>query len=355
MFKRVVERLHNTQLGKLCIILDDLDKSEYFYRKHVYDKGIFEITEAGYLVSNILRHWFKNGQKILLLRPWEYFQLNLDNALQSAHMIFVQGLDHEGQKLFAGNRSLGCKKNDCQLDDACLGNVTTNHVANDCSLCKNCYFNNCHLEIQSLCYMPNKYRLLIEQQSIPPLKPIVFIASLLLHELFQNNELSFKDFSLEKVGRFAWEHYLQRSFIFTDVDFTTGTSGLDRKEINMFFTCAIEKSQFFSESSKDLTFLFSHILLQELLAALFLLSLPTDEFDIVLETNKHFFQNESFAVLNEFMSVICSDLLLKNYHKTIFRKIHLKNIQTLQKFLGKNFYPITCTNVATTNHFQFQI
>ena len=210
LFKRVVEKLQNSK-EKVCIILDDLDKSEYNYKKHVYDKAIFETTEAGFLVTNILRKWFRNGQKIVLLRPWEFFQLHVDNALQSMNTIYVQGIDHER---LSEDMKIRCQRKSCRSNNACLGSVITNHNASECSLCKHCCMNNCHKEIQSLSNMPNLRNLLIKQLSLTPSSAVVAVASVLTHDLYRKIRIFLKNFSLNNIGRFAWENYAQRYTLF---------------------------------------------------------------------------------------------------------------------------------------------
>ena len=327
LFKRVVEKLQNSK-EKVCIILDDLDKSEYNYKKHVYDKAIFETTEAGFLVTNILRKWFRNGQKIVLLRPWEFFQLHVDNALQSMNTIYVQGIDHER---LSEDMKIRCQWKSCRSNNACLGSVITNHNASECSLCKHCCMNNCHKEIQSLSNMPNLRNLLIKQLFLTPSSAVVAVASVLTHDLYRKIRSFLKNFSLNNIGRFAWENYAQRYFVFEEGDFLA--SDLKREEINLFFSCMVESSLFSSEDCNDLVFFFSHILLQELLAALWLLTLPSPDFKVELNVHKKSFLDGSFDVLRDFMLAICTNPLLKKYHKTLFKEVQLENLQYLRQSL----------------------
>ena len=335
LFKRVVERLHNAQLSKVCIIMDDIDKSEYVYKKYVYDKGLFDKTKAGYIVSNILRHWFKNGQKILLLRPWEYFQLSVNDVLHPTHVIYVKGIDHKAQKMLAKESfMLGCRRTGCQLRNACLGVIATVHEPAECSLCKSNFQNNCHFEIQSLCYLPYNCKLLVQHQTFLLSSTIFIVTSIMLHEISRNNELSLSTPFWEKIGYFAWENYAQGLFVFGEGDLLT--SDLNRNEINFFFNCGTENPQLFSDCGYDLVFFFSHILQQELLASLWLLSLPIEQFTKQVQNNKESFMNGSFAVICDFMSVICNDLLLKKYHKIFFKQHSIENFEYLQSFMGKS-------------------
>jgi len=350
MFKRVVERLHGSKQETVCIILDDLEKSNFTYENYVYNKGIFETTQAGYLVSNILRDWFQNSKIILLLRPWQYFRLNLDLALPKFQVIYVQGIDHKGQKNLGGGCATGCGKPGCTLGDACLGVVISKHVVDECSICKYSQNNNCHFEIQSLCYVPNNCKFLVELQQrqqqqqqqhqqqlvFQPAPPILIVIIVLIHELlnaYRRKEISINNSILEIVGKFAWSQYKENCFIFDESDLIF--SGLSSEELSIFFSCYVENTSFTCQDSADFVFFFSHVLQQELLAALFLLSLSTDDFINELETCKKSFLGGSFAVLGEFMSTICTAEPLKKYHKTIFSRIQLDNFHYLQQFLGK--------------------
>ena len=345
IFKRVVERLHGSKEEKICIILDDLEKSNFHEKEYVYDKGIFETTQAGYLVSNILRHWFRKGQIILLLRPWQYFQLNLDFSLHSFSVVYVQGINHEGQKHLRGDTIPKCQTNRCKLSNACMGFVTAEHKKETCSLCKSCYLSNCHHEIQSLCYVPINCMLLVDQyllqqqqqqQAFLSLPPIVVSVVILIQELllaYQKSNMSLKWEFLKEVGRFAWEQYAERVYVFDESDLIA--ANLSNEVLNIFFTCKLGNSSFSCEFNKDLVFFFSHVLLQELLAASWLLSLSADDFKAELQKYKNSFLDKSFAVLCEFMSTICTDSFLKKYHNSLFSNIKLENGLYLQKFLGK--------------------
>jgi len=336
MFKRVVERLHGSKHEKVCIILDDLEK--FMYENYVYDKGFFETTQAGFLVSNILRHWFQNGTIILLLRPWQYFQLNVNSALSSFQIIYVQGVGCEGGKELLGN--------------VCLEDVITKQSTEECTISKGGNLNNCHREIQSLCYIPNNCKMLVEhyqqkqqlqehqkqQQAILVSSPVAVAAKVLIHGLlnaYHKKDISLNGSFLDKISKFAWDQYKESCFIFDESDLVN--SNLNSEELNIFFTCYIENSPFTCGS--DFVFFFSHILQQELLAAVYLLSLSSDDFKVELDIHRESFLDGSFAILCDYLSVICTDLLLKKYQKTLFSKIHLDNLPVLQEFLGKYNIP----------------
>ena len=328
LFKRVVETLHDGEKEQVCIIFDDLEN--FSYKNYNYSKSIFDNMTAGYLVSNTIRKWFRNGQKIVLLSPLQYSELIRVIEPEPLHVIHVQGINYAMQKHLLGNKAVKCHRANCKLKEACLGKLVTEHD-DECHICKRCHQNNCHFELQSLCFNPhNFFDLVSPSKNFPPSTLVKIAASILVEKLisaFGENFEKAPNFQL--VSRFAWEQYAKRVFVFYKSD-------LLRFEfstilVNMFFSAKAFETSLQLSPHPDFVFFFSHILFQELLAALWLLSLSTNDFNYQVNNNKKLFLNGDFDVVFDFMCEISEDEQLH----IKFGKIPKDNFEVLKEVLGK--------------------
>ena len=320
LLKRVVENLADASQSKVCIIFDDFEKSDFFNVDYPYDQSIFDLLEAGALVSSTIRSWFSDSQKMLLLQPWSYLQLTKTPSLRTMHMIYVQGISHASEN---AEENLGCGLKP--------------HDDEQCSVCQCCHSGNCRLEIQSLCSAPNNWKLLKQNlssvQDSSTVKIAVELLRTALTEAFSKNQQNPTRSSeaLKKSTRFAWKHYVQNAFLFWDHDLRTR---MDVNEINNLFSCRRKK---IGICGKGFVFFFSHVLLQEMLATMWLLSIPKKDLDAEL---KHFKQptcGESFsktkAVFADFLSEICKISSEHNGNMVPPLQVNQKNIETLGKKL----------------------
>ena len=346
--RRVVQKL--TENDKtVCIIIDDLEKSNFFRKYFFFSKPYFNTQKAGYFVANILQNWFfPNNQKIFVMNPWLFFQLRLKFSLKM-DLICVLGIDHNGQKNIFCNQTLGCNRKGCELGNTCLGFVTDEHEAKTCPVCNRSYRVNCHDEIQSLCYVPeNCKRLLKCRDGIQPVSAVSVSASIMIENLLnqfhhysnlgleRSRESSFhvnspESLRFREIGQFAWKQYKNNTFVFVEQDLVL----LNSKEIDMFF-CS--RREYFSSTGLcgDLVFSFSHVLLQELFAALWLLSLETSLFQKELNNNDMvLFREECFEVVLEFMINISMhhDPRISKCRNSSIWNIPKSNIKVLGNFL----------------------
>ena len=299
LFEKVVQRLADGKQTKLCIVLDDFEKSNYRYKDYHYDKIHFETMEAGFLVYNILKKWFRNAQKIVLLDPLHFFELTKEKVLSSENAVHVLGLNHVEQMAIVQRNGVRCTSDDCQLGDHCLGFAIT-HETNNCVVCQYCCNNNCHHEIQSLCYVPYNCNLL-RKYCRQPASPVSVATLLLRRKLNDGFPTSFTHaprdgMDFEKVSKFAWKKYASQKFCFPLSDLAE--ESFSWKEINFFFDSRTE-SDYICED--ELVFFFSHVLLQELLAALWLLSCKSEKLRTEVRLHRDSFANGSFRVVLEFM------------------------------------------------------
>ena len=340
LFKRVVEKITGEEQEKVCIILDDFEKSNYSFQNYFYKTSPFKKAKAGYLVSNILRSWFRKGKKILLLSPWQYFQLRRVPELNPIEAVNILGIDFEGQKQINDawrKKEMGCQKKECPLGSYCLGFTVTIHESENCYMCRVCHFRNCHHEIQSLCFHPSICTALIKHADAPPKSPYSTVASALLEniiEAFQQCPKSTKTFCRGGIGFFAWQQCLRSNFVFHESDLIS--SDLNPMEINLFFTAKIEMYPDRDGNERSIVFCFLHLLLQEFLAALWLLLSPSDELKSDLKKHKKIFKvtDGRFAVVYNFMSSICNHSTLCQVISNRFDKVKEKNLYYFSKFGG---------------------
>ena len=340
LFKKVVARITGEEQHKVCIILDHFEKSNFSHQENWSEtKSSFnEEATAGYFISRILFNGFGNGLLLTLLNPWQFFQLKQDEALYPRHaIIWVEGIDHTKHLHLDGDKKLVCDRKDCNLEKACLGFAPKHDAAKSCSVCKSCHQDNCHNEIQSLCYVPYYYNLLAKSKHNVQRSTVTVAASVLIDRVIQvfrrytdgPNNCLFK-----RIGKFAWEKYLENEFLFDENDLQ---EHLTWREINIFFSVKSESEENSCGAKVDLVFFFAHVLLQDLLASLWLLSLKSDIFEKILKENRSsFLQNDGkFAVIFEFMCDICSQktCILKNCRKSKFWKIPKINFETLENVL----------------------
>ena len=320
LFKRVIERLDDPK-QKVCIILDDFEKSSFSFSDSSYSKSIFEIAEVGYMISKTFNTWFNHAFKIFSLTPWQFVELNL----KPNHLIYVKGINVKGQE------ELNARSD-----------VIEKHEASGCPVCRCCHLNNCQLELQSLCYVPSNCKLLLQlTRSLPSSTVTVYAASIFtlkLMKLFQQNFKQTEKFDFNRILRFAWKKLAKNSLIFKARDLIR--FGLSKMEINIFFSCRRESmvhsldSLYQQFEVLNLVFFFSHVLLQEFLAALWLLSRPSEELKNELTDNRESFLKGRFDVVQEFMVKVSTDPNLTVCQRFPLWNLRPQNCNELAKFLG---------------------
>ena len=331
----IVEKLLAKE-AKICIILDDLEKANYRFCNFQEKISAFDLSEAGNFVTSILCNEFPYSQKIFLLDSWHFFQLDRENYFKHMDSICVIGIDQAQQRNLFKDKKKKCYRTGCELQSACIGFVTDEHKTQDCSVCKLSYNDNCHLEIQSLCYVPEICKRLKKHhdRNFQPAS-IVSISASILSEYLMNafhccNQPQCskpKGCSFKKIGLFAWEHYKREVFIFPEESLI---NDMTPKEINMLFSTRKE------HVCNEIEFRFSHILLHELLAALWLLSHDSSRFKKELESIQDPSCFERFKVVIEFMFEISRHPALLNCRSSKIWNIPTSNFTLLKNLAEKN-------------------
>ena len=336
LYQKVLERIKTKEQDKVCIILDDFEKSNYSHSENWLnpsdkEKNFCEET-AGYYIYRLLldRYDLGKGKLLLLLNPWQFYGMKEAKKLHESHAtIWVEGLDHIGQKNLISQEDSKCSKNNCPLGNECLGFVAKPHEVQDCSVCQYCLDDNCHHEIQSLCYVPHYCKLATTKSSAQRPSTVAVAASVLIRTVTD----AFKDYSdgpnnclFDRISDFAWRNYAKDKFVFDAVDLNS----LTWREKNIFFSAKSDsKSCDPEEEDIELVFFFSHVFLQELLASLWLLSREPCDFLNIWKTHKDSFLNDGkFSVLFEFMTEICKPKThprLKKGRKSIYWELHDEN------------------------------
>ena len=344
LFRKVVSRIKEQET--VCIVLDDLEKSDCFHNYGILNsncskkdyqssvqssKDIFSGEEtADVFVTHILKHKLGKGKNIILLNPFHYLKLYQSDFKDSMDVINVSGVCHEEQKSFVQSEKHileCCNKKDCQLKHWCLGLINDEHKTEICAVCKWCHMNNCHHEVQSLFYVSKNLHTLAKKPHVYKSlqSPVVVAAAV----MFFPAEEAFKNHcSFERICFFAWENYKENKFVFWEKDLNNTKYKLDYKDKNIFMRIMGEKDCY-SLTDLDVIFFFSHVLVQELLSALWLLTRDHSEFDLLMRSDSEFLNTKSFSVVREFMHEICNNKLLFKYHKSEAWNIPEKNSELL--------------------------
>ena len=340
IFKKVIAKL-TSEKETICIIFNAFKKFEYSYKKYSSYGNFSKQEKIGNFMTRILKEGFGNSQLLLQLNPWDFLQLSNSTTLESelCGIVWVQGIDHNGQNILFQNemleskniqhiKELSCKKN-CRHKDKCIGTFVKDHESNTCTVCKSNYLKNCHYEIRSLCFVPCNCKIFFKTTNFEQLSSIVAVASVLIEKLTEvapryENEPE-KNFFV-KICRFAWDNYEKQQFCFSEGDL----SDLNRTIKNICFSCTYSKD--FSDSPSKLYFFFSHILLQEFLAAMWLLSLSPEDFEIILKANRFMFLEKEFTIVYKFMEEILFSKRLKRYHSTKYWKIPKEMCKIFEDF-----------------------
>ena len=315
LLKRVVENLADAKKSKVCIIFDDFEKSDFFNADYSNDQNIFDILKAGDLVSNTIKGWFKDCQKILLLHPWGYLRLQKTHSPGPMQIVYVKGISPKN----AEERDFFSKQ----------------HDAKKCSICQTCFNNNCREEILSICCVPNNRKLLKQHHSnIQNSSAVKIAVSLLTTSLTKAFPHYVQDpiKSIEvllKSCHFAWISYVKNRYLFNENELFA--FGLSANGINSLFSCRRKKIGF----REDLVFFFSHVLLQELLATMWLLLIPTEQLKAELPDIEKSLSKETKAVFGEFLSEIHKLSSADNGRIVPPLKVNEENIELLESHFGK--------------------
>ena len=332
IFKKVVNKLNDPKQTSLCIVFDDFEKSNIVYK--YFKKNLYNRIKVSHLFSSTLTQWFKQGQKIVLLSPWQFFQLSQEDELDSMRVIYLQGINHASQQNLLGYKTMCCSKDGCSLKNECSGKFFSENHEIKCSVCKHCFEKNCHYEICSFCYSPYNCMQLAQQiqnsnfQTLPLIDTIAAILIQKLISVFGKHLDLSPNFRFVTISRFAWEQYTKKVFIFSEN--VISSLNLSQMEISNLFSIRRDKSSFLLSTCPDLFFFFSHIFLQEFLAAAWLISCPLKELTSQLRQHRKSFLDGKFDVVVDFMYVISKNQQRKKW----FSKISNENIEELQIFLG---------------------
>ena len=334
IFKDVVEKIDEASRSrKVCIIFDDfinLDltfkKFENNFERYANPTDLFKKEiKTGSVLFYLIKKWFRNSQKILLLHPWQYYQLS-KSSLEIKSMVYIaQGLNETSQRALVRRMNIQskCTKINCVPNDDCLGFGTTCQK-NECLVCIHCINSNCHHEIKCLCYVPSICCETLQKfktNRFIQTKTIAIAASVLVIRL--ENAFIYNgciNCQFDHIAKFAWNNYSQKQYFFDQFDIASAklTSG----ELFYFFSIRV--------IGTDNEFCFSHLFLQELLAALWLLFCQDEDFKEEMRSCANLFHDRNFDVVREFIDVICDDIRLQKKLAYACRKSNI-NHQNLKK------------------------
>ena len=305
----IIGSLNEENPIKICIVFDHWENVTLF-NKQESNSNVSFLSKAPFhdFLQRILEEGFANSKLLMLLNPWQFYQLKH----KVKYIIFVEGINYADQEQLVSNKALSCTRAGCKLK-ACCGCVIKKHERNQCSICCHCHEDNCHHELQSLCFVPENCKKLRSFLRYPQ-STVVHQAFLIFFDNIVKKYLN--QINWYEIGMFAWKSYKNKDFTFHELELLK----LPDTVINILFNCKSEN--LLDTLSFDRIFFFSHVLLHEFLAALGLLSFPIQNFKDELKAYKAAFVDGSFAVVCEFMSEICKDSSLMRF---LCNRIDLKH------------------------------
>ena len=322
MFQSILYKLFNESV---CIVLDDIDKNSFSSNVDSRNICVFKKHESKYFFLNILEQKiFSNAKKVVILTPFDYVDLKNFIDRSKFTLINVLGIDTKAHQHLLKTMYPDFS---CNVDDEkknVLQCIALNHDIKTCS----------HAEVRSLCYVPKHFENYLQlEMGIEKFKSgsiklsemnakssAVYVLLKWLETTFQFCKINISEScNLDSIGRFAWEQLIEKQYFF----WANIMGHLSRIEKNMFFVA------FREPPLHTFCFCFSHILLQELLSALWLLCLSNDEFK--RETKNRFGRNDHFAVVYEFMIAITTNQCLQEFQAVDpFWKINSDNVTLLR-------------------------
>ena len=349
IFKVVLEKINEaSNFRKVCIIFDDFINLDLTFENYANPTFLFERkNKTGSVLFYLIKKWFTNSQKILLLHPWQYYQLS-KSSIEIKNMVYIaQGVNQSGQRVLVRtlNTQTKCTRIDCLPNNDCIGFGTTCQK-DKCPVCICCINSNCHQEIKCLCYVPSICcKMLQEFKTNRPIqiKTVAVAASVsairLEKAFFPNGSKSCR---FDRIAKFAWKNYSQKKYFFDRSDIANAE--LTGGELFYFFAIRVIGANY--------EFCFSHLFLQELLAALWLLFCQDEDFKEEMRFYADFFHNKNFDVVRQFIDVICDKIRLRKdlAYACGNHKINHQNLRKRQRDLKHIGYI-----KRLLNHFRFAI
>ena len=295
----------------------------------VYDNAKPEIFLKNILKGNIL----KNIKKVITSRPRQL--LKISPELRPKYLVNILGLGLEAQYQICEDIC------DDKADDV------FNYIQEHPSIATYCYVPcTCILAMHAVHSIKNQQR--NNEHSFPLPSTISGILTIVLCLLISSPHArqNRSEYPIQKIAYLAWDGFISRKFCFREIDLRN--AGLEKDEVSLFFTTKLAKIAFVGGDPTKISY-FSHFIIQEFLAALYLIfftKLKTFK-KLVIGTNAGMVQmtaakfditEESWEMVTMFMFGVCNsdtqNMLqnsLSNLGKTVSDKAKLLGDFALRK------------------------
>ena len=329
IYQKVIDKL---RYEKVCIVFDDIGIGSFAFDKDEIEPSYFRKQFANQFFSSILnKELLCKAKVVIVLNHWEYEHVILQLQPEAYKLVHVFGIDQDDQIRMAESSlchvETCCAYNEVKKNVAILdvGVHSEFHNANECVLCDNHDLCDCADEIQLLLNVPIHCRSFLEHCSSCTKGCRIANACYLLLKWLQYIVKIYPktSYCLNEVGKFAWNKYIQDTFLFTFEDLKS----LSKTERNIFFVslCNIQATE------KDLLYRFSSILLQDFLAAVWCLSLSNDE----IEYNKQKFKQwNNSALVIAFMKEISQ--MHQQFRLDPSLNVNHENVLKVEKYCPKS-------------------
>ena len=225
-------------------------------------------------IKNILRgEIFGNAKKIVTSRPRQL--LELPKEIRPNYILNILGLKTEEQHQIC--------KDVCDED----ADQVFHYIQQQPSIATYCYVPcNCILVMHAIHNMKNLQSSKNHQVSMPETITDIFAIVLCLFVISPHVRDTRSDILLQKLARLAWEGFKTRKFTFSEKELRKAQ--ISEAELNLFLVTSFTPSAMAFVGGSKKTFYFSHLLIQEFLAALYLFYFTSLEEFKQLVTGKSF-------------------------------------------------------------------
>ena len=239
----------------VILIMDGFDEA-VIDNSTIPTTNLHAFAKPEVFIKNILRgEIFGNAKKIITSRPRQL--LELPKEIRPNYILNILGLKTDEQHQI-------CK--DVCKEDA---DEVFYHIQQQPSIATYCYVPcNCILVMHAIHSMKNLQTNKNRQVSMPETITDIFAIVVCLFVISPHVRGTCSDILLQKLARLAWEGFKTRKFTFSENELRKAQ--ISEAELNLFLIASFTPSEMTFVGGSKKAFYFSHLLIQEFLAALYL-------------------------------------------------------------------------------------
>ena len=255
----------NAVIKELCsrndviVIMDGFDEAVIDASASIFPKiTVYDLAKPEIFLKNILKgNILENTKKILTSRPRQLLEISTE--LRPKYLVNILGLALEAQYQI------------CENICGDIANDVFNYIQQHPSIASYCYVPcTCILAMHAVNTIKKQQKK--NEQRFPMPSTISGILTIVLCLFISSPHVreNRSAFALKKLAYLAWDGFINRKFCFTEIDLRN--AGLRKDEVSLFFTTKLAKNTLsLVGGSPSKIFYFSHLIIQEFLAALYLI------------------------------------------------------------------------------------